>query len=73
MVNTKAMTNNPKPRSFIVSIALAVGLMLSPDSLIILGNNIGTAGISFLISVVLAMIAMDTHSLGSLVQEVNLS
>jgi amino acid transporter len=42
--------------SFFVSIAIAVGLMISPESLIILGNSMGLAGYYFLFAILLAVI-----------------
>ncbi|MDY6855160.1 MAG: amino acid permease [Thermodesulfobacteriota bacterium] len=42
--------------SFIVTIALAMGLMLSSESLGLLGNNIGIAGIPFFASILIAVI-----------------
>lgn len=40
--------------SFIISTALVMGLMLSPESLTLFGNNIGLAGIPFLVIILLA-------------------
>lgn len=45
-----------RPTSGVIPLALAVGLMLSPESLIILGNNMGVAGISFLVCIISAMV-----------------
>ena len=39
-----------------IPLALAMGLMLSPESLTLLGNNMGIAGISFLVVVLSAMV-----------------
>lgn len=45
-----------KPASSIISLALAMGLMLSPESLVILGNAMGIAGVSFLLFIMSAMV-----------------
>lgn len=42
--------------SFFVLLALATGMMLSPDSLSLLGNNMGSMGIYFLIVVLSVMV-----------------
>lgn len=42
--------------SFIVSVALVMGFMLSPESLVLLGNFAGIAGIYFLAVILLAVI-----------------
>ena len=44
-------------KSSFIPIALAIGIMLSPESLILLGNNVGLAGISFLGGILVAVLA----------------
>jgi hypothetical protein len=38
----------PAPRTPLLGLMLAMGLMLSPDWLVILGNNVGLADVVFL-------------------------
>lgn len=49
--------------SFVISIAMAMGLMLSPESLILLGNNMGTAGVAFLAAILLAVLVQISTAL----------
>ncbi|MGA1871212.1 MAG: hypothetical protein ACMUJM_21990 [bacterium] len=41
------------------AISLAIGIMISPVSLIVLGNNIGMWGVTFLVGIILAMVAQN--------------
>ncbi len=49
--------------SFITSLALATGLMLSPESLVLLGNNTGIMGIYFLAAILFASIVLISTAL----------
>ena len=57
------MSKNGAKLSIIVPLSIALGVMLSPESLALLGNGMGSGGAFFLISLVLAAIA---HLLTSL-------
>ena len=50
------VTENSKLDS-IIPLTIALGVMLSPESLIILGNSVGSAGDLFLVFLILAMVA----------------
>jgi len=50
------MNTSEKPAPFAFSLVLAMGLMLSPESLIILGNSMGGAGSLFLVFIISSMV-----------------
>jgi len=50
------MNTSEKPAPFVFSLALAMGLMLSPESLIILGNSMGSAGSLFLVFIISSIV-----------------
>lgn len=51
------MSTDDAKLSIIVLLSIALGVMLSPESLAILGNGMGSGGVFFLISLVLAVFA----------------
>ncbi|KKL18582.1 hypothetical protein LCGC14_2474090, partial [marine sediment metagenome] len=48
----------------VISIAVAMGLIISPESLIILGNGIGNAGVYFILSIAIAVIFYMPNVIG---------
>lgn len=56
----KAGTEESKLLQAVILLAVATGLMLSPESLVVLGNNMGFAGISF-VTVVLAAVVLHLN------------
>ena len=51
-------------RGMVISIAVAMGLIISPESLIILGNGIGNAGVYFILSIAIAVIFYMPNVIG---------
>ncbi|NIN66171.1 MAG: hypothetical protein GTO63_16050, partial [Anaerolineae bacterium] len=43
-------------RQVTIFLVLAMGLMLSPESLVVLGNSMGVAGLSFIAALIAAMV-----------------
>ncbi len=48
----------------VISIAVAMGLIISPESLIVLGNGIGNAGVYFIFSIAIAVIFYMPNVIG---------